>query len=139
MADTIVPTTHATKPCEHCETPFHRRPQDRDSRWRERRFCGRKCASLHARQSNTSTDETLIENLLWLIDPTAPRISNNDVAQRLKFNRVDSLYRRLYRADRPDLASLVLARDNPEVSAKDWWDLYVTAIASLPSEEVNAA
>jgi hypothetical protein len=63
----MVSPVPATKPCEHCGTPFPRRPQDRDCRWNERRFCGRKCASLHSRQSKTLPDEAMIEDLEWLI------------------------------------------------------------------------
>jgi hypothetical protein len=111
----MVANPPSTKPCGHCETPFARRPNDNDSRWNERRFCGRKCASLHSRQSKTGTDETLIEDLLWLTDPTAPRLPVQDVTRRLGFVRADSLYRRLYRAGRADLAAMLQSRD--EVSA----------------------
>ena len=110
----MVSTLPATKPCEHCDAPLTRRPNDRDSRWAERRFCGRRCAALHSRQRE-GTDETLIEDLEWLIDPTAPRLPVQDVTRRLGYERPDSLYRRLYRAGRADLAATLQARE--EVAA----------------------
>ena len=107
----MVSTHPATKPCEHCGEQFARRPNDRDIRWKERRFCSRQCGSLHARQSNTLPDEALIEDLMWIAGPEAPKLPVQDVTRRLGFIRADSLYRRLCRAGRADLAAMLQSRD----------------------------
>ena len=61
------------------------------------------------------SDEHLIEDLEWLIDPTHPRLPTQDIARRLGYSRIDTLYRRLYRADRADLAARLQRAE--EVSA----------------------
>lgn len=108
-------TDGRTKLCQECGRRYHRSRDEGNARWERRRYCSPNCAHRHTGHvRREESDEILVDNAAWLLDPTAPRIPIADLLARLGYTRHESLAKRLRSAGRPDLVEWLYRRIGQE-------------------------